>query len=311
MQGEWRKCPDTTTWLTLVLTTSALGLAFGPDQFPLVTVRAFLIPLAVLLLLLALWIFKNRHGWMGGATTVAALLILLPPARILQNGKEEGSAVALWSIAQMNIQETNTAVAEVVATARSSDADLLSLQEVDERWMDELVAGLSDQYPWHIHGTGERNYGIALFSKIPLDQAEVFDLEGLPAIRAKVSQQGRSVQVLAVHLRAPESAAKLAQRNAQWRSLAKMVGKEEGPICIIGDLNTVPWDDAFEQFLTITSMPIGPKPMMPTWPAVAGIAVIPLDHILVSPELRVDGMRAFSISGSDHRGLWGRVEYRE
>ncbi|MEO7080446.1 MAG: endonuclease/exonuclease/phosphatase family protein, partial [Flavobacteriales bacterium] len=257
------------------------------------------------------WMLNNRYRWMGGSTILAALLVLLPPARMLQSGKEGRSSVALWSIAQMNINETSTAVVEVLATARSSDADLLSLQEVDEHWMDALVAGLSDLYPWHIHRSGERNYGIALFSKNPLEQAEVFDLEGLPAIRAQVSQQGRRVQILAVHLRAPESAAKLAQRNAQWNSLAKTAGEEKEPVCLIGDLNTVPWDNAFEQFLTSTSMSIGPDPLIPTWPVLAGTAVIPLDHILISSELRVDGMKVFNIPGSDHRGLWARVELCE
>ena len=297
--------------MALAIPLCALGLAFGPDQFPLVTVRAFLIPLAALLLVLASWMLTNRYLWAGFGTILAALLVLLPPARVLMHGKEEGNGVALWSIAQMNIQQTSTSVAEVVATARASNADLISLQEVDEHWKGELVAGLSDLYPWHFHGTGERNYGIALFSKKPLEQAVVFDLYGLPAIRAQVWHEDFRIQIFAVHLRAPESAIKLAQRNTQWRSLAKLIRNAEEPVCLIGDLNTVPWDDAFEQFIAGTAMRRCPRPLTPTWPAMAGIAVIPLDHILTSPELCIDGMQAFNIPGSDHRGLWARIGFQE
>ncbi len=308
MRGEGCKRPRFAIWLGGVIQLCALGFSFGPDHFPLVTVRAFLIPLAAFLLLLALWLLKKRFSWIGFGSILAALLLLVQPARVFLHEKDGGELVALWGIAQMNVHEANTDVAEVVATARASEADLLSLQEVDARWMEQLVIGLSDLYPWYIHGEGERNYGIALFSKMPLSHAEVIDLEGLPAMRAEVVHHGVRVLVLAAHLRAPESAAKLSQRNAQWIALSRMVRNSENPVCLVGDLNTVPWDDAFQHYLASSAMHGGPSSMIPTWPVISGIAVIPLDHILTSSELYMDGIRAFKIPGSDHLGIWTRMQ---
>lgn len=308
MRGEWREFSDRSGWLAILIPICALGLAFGPDQFPLVTIRAFLIPMAALLVGLATWMLKKHYLYMGISTIFAACLVLVPPARVFLQAKDKVRSTSLWTIAQMNVHEPNTSFAQVVATARATGADLLSMQEIDTTWRKRLDAGLSDLYPWHIHGAGERNYGIALYSNMPLEQAEVMELEGLPTIRAVVGHQNSRVQVLAVHLRAPESSEKLSQRNTQWNSLAELVQKADIPVCLIGDLNTVPWDEAYKRFTARTGMRTGPWSLIPTWPAMAGTAVIPLDHILTTSGLCMLGVRAFSIPGSDHRGLWTNVQ---
>ena len=169
MRGEWREFSDRSGWLAILIPICALGLAFGPDQFPLVTIRAFLIPMAALLVGLATWMLKKHYLYMGISTIFAACLVLVPPARVFLQAKDKVRSTSLWTIAQMNVHEPNTSFAQVVATARATGADLLSMQEIDTTWRKRLDAGLSDLYPWHIHGAGERNYGIALYSNMPLE----------------------------------------------------------------------------------------------------------------------------------------------
>ena len=47
-----------------------------------------------------------------------------------------------------------------------------------------------------------------------------------------------------------------------------------------------------------------------TWPSFAGMALIPLDHILVTKELAVEGLAIFRISGSDHCGVTAVIRSR-
>jgi endonuclease/exonuclease/phosphatase family metal-dependent hydrolase len=51
-------------------------------------------------------------------------------------------------------------------------------------------------------------------------------------------------------------------------------------------------------------------PAQATWPSFAGLALIPLDHILVTKQLAVTGLDLFSISGSDHRGVAATIRSR-
>lgn len=291
----------------IILPLCALALVAAPDRFPWVNARAFLVPGAVVLVLIGAWLLRKGRWRAGMGALLAASITGLPVVHVGLEKRSGANGSTVLGIAQMNVHEANTSYAQVVNLARTSGADLLSIQEVDEHWWEALLAGLAEAYPWHMHGAGEKNYGIALFSKVPLDDVAVFDLEGTPAIRAAVRHSGVRMRVIAAHLRAPESAAKLEQRNGQWVALAGLVSSSAMPVCLIGDLNTVPWDDAFRQFRSATGMVPGSLAIAPTWPVMAGISMVPLDHVLTTPELYLDHMRTFTIPGSDHRGISAQI----
>lgn len=286
---------------------AGLALAFGLDSFPFLAARSFLVPIAVLLLAAGCWwMFRGRH-LQGAMLAVAALLAAVPPFQAwCMAGTGSGKGMPLI-IAQMNVHEDNREHAAVVETALGRGADVIAVQEADERWWRVLDEGLSDRYPWSVHGSGEKNHGIALFSRLPLHEADVFPLEGLPAIRAVIGRDSLEMVVYVLHLRAPESGAKTAWRNRQWGSLAERMRAERLPVCLVGDLNTVPWDKAFRDFRDRTGISPGKDMLKPTWPALGPMALIPIDHLLGSNGLVIGTRETFRIPGSDHLGVLARV----
>lgn len=287
----------------LALPACSLLIVLGPDSFPLITIRAFLLPGAVLLLMIGVLGAVARQTWIVDGAVLAALICSMPVFLLTKKADQCVNGPGSLCVTQMNVHQANDSFAGAVAAARADAADLLSVQEVDARWEAAFVEGLADLYPYTVSKTADDNYGIALFSRSPLENAAVFDLCGLPAIHATVRVNGLPVLVLAVHLRSPESPSDLKQRNLQWTALEHFVNKASGPILLVGDLNTLPWDDAAERFTARTSMAWGPQPFIPTWPSIATISLIPLDHVLTSPGLCIQRIRAFPIPGSDHRGL--------
>lgn len=286
----------------LALVILGVLLAFGGDPFPLLNARAFLLPItAVLLPVTVWWWWKGRKALAVGAF-VAALLTALPTARFLVDRPGKPSGTEFLRVALLYVHEDNDAYAEVVAVARSTGADVLAVLETDDRWYQDLVAALGDQYPWHVHGGGERFYGIALFSRVPVRNADVVSLDGLPSIRAAITTPSGPLILFAVHLRAPESAAKTAQRNRQWRMLETWVSEEAGPVCVVGDLNTVPWDRSFRNFIGATGVDGGRDILRPTWPTYAGACLVPLDHLLAGHGAQVGATHLLDIPGSDHLG---------
>ena len=290
-------------WLAVALPACSLLVALVPDGFPLITIRAFLLPGAALLLMAGVLAAMRSHTWVVDGAVLAALICSAPVFLVTLKLGHPVNAPPGLRVTQMNVHQVNTSFAGVVATARANSADLLSVQEVDARWNAALVEGLSDLYPYQLVRTGDDNYGLALFSRSPLEDAAVFDLSGLPALRATVRVNEKRVLVLAVHLRSPESPSDLKQRNSQWAALADLVNNASGPVAVVGDLNTVPWDDAARHFNANTSMTWGPCPLAATWPSIGGVALIPLDHLLVSPNLGILKPNTFLIPGSDHRGI--------
>lgn len=291
------------TWLALALPACGLLVALGPDSFPLLTIRAFLLLGSMLLLMTGVLVALRWHTWSVDGAVLAAMICSVPVFLVPQGATHTGKAPGTLSMTQMNVHQANNSFAATVAAARANAGDLLSVQEVDARWKAALVEGLSDLYPYHIAQTADDNYGLALLSRFPFEDATVFDLKGLPAISAKVQVNEVDIQVLAVHLRSPESRSDLKQRNEQWAALADLVNNTSGDIILIGDLNTVPWDHAAQSFNAHTSMSWGPHPLAPTWPSLLGIPLIPLDHVLTSPGLCIQTVHTFLIPGSDHRGI--------
>jgi len=54
---------------------------------------------------------------------------------------------------------------QMAKQAQSTEADLLSFQEVDSTWMNELVVHLKNQYP-HYHLSYQDMHGVAVFINI-------------------------------------------------------------------------------------------------------------------------------------------------
>ncbi len=294
-------------WLAVALPACSLLVALGPDGFPLITIRAFLIPGAALLLMAGVLAAMRWRTWAVDGAVLAALICSAPVFLATLRPVHRVNRPPSFSVTQMNVHQANTSFAGAVAAARANTADLLSVQEVDARWNAALVEGLSDLYPYQLVRIGDDNYGLALFSRSPLEDASVFDLSGLPALRTTVLVNSERVLVLAVHLRSPESSSDLDQRNSQWAALADLVNNASGPVTVIGDLNTVPWDDAARRFNASTSMTWGPCPLAATWPSIGGTALIPLDHVLVSPSIGILRPHTFFIPGSDHLGLFASI----
>jgi endonuclease/exonuclease/phosphatase (EEP) superfamily protein YafD len=165
-------------------------------------------------------------------------------------------------------------------------------------------------YPYHRLMAGTNCYGIALFSKLPFEQAQVLDLLERPMVEAVVRTVHGPVRVLCVHATSPGSYWHFRQRNAQLERLAGLINASTLPTVLVGDLNTVTWDHALGRLCRRAGLHEHPECTNATWPSLAGMALIPLDHVLVTAQLHVSSLDSFRIAGSDHRGLMAVINLR-
>ncbi len=288
-------------WATVVTLSLALVGAFAPDAYLPMLFRAFIVPLALALGLLAAASTLWRRWWLaqGALLGVAILLIHVPVASV----EQAGSGRTALRIFHMNVLQPNTAFAEAIAVARASDADVISVQEVGAEWAEALLQGLVASHPYAHLEPRNNCYGVALFSKRPFQKVELLEVEGTPFIEARIDMAGRSVRLLAVHATSPISYEHFRRRNVQLELLGAHLACIEEATILVGDLNTVPWDTAFARFCGRTGLRSTTRAFQRTWPALGPLAAIPLDHVLVSPEVGCAALRTVHIPGSDHRGL--------
>jgi endonuclease/exonuclease/phosphatase family metal-dependent hydrolase len=156
--------------------------------------------------------------------------------------------VITWNI--RFAEEVETAVTELQTIPELQNADILLLQEMDERGVAQLAQELGYNYvyyPASVHSYHFRNFGNAVLSKWPiLDSAKILLPYENPSnrqrrigVRAVVDVGGEEVLAYTVHTETywlPQG-----RRDAQAAAIVADIEAEAGdrPVIVGGDFNTV------------------------------------------------------------------------
>jgi endonuclease/exonuclease/phosphatase (EEP) superfamily protein YafD len=175
--------------------------------------------------------------------------------------------------------------------------------EVNERWM-TVLSPLHTNYPHRLSAVREDDFGIALFSRIPLTNETVVDIGNteVPSIIADIAVNEQTIHLVGTHPLPPGSPAYARLRNDQLVALANHVHNQKSPVILFGDLNVTPWSPYFADLLKHgglqdTSQGRG---LLGSWPAWLPGLRIPLDHCLISDPIRVINKQLGPGVGSDH-----------
>jgi endonuclease/exonuclease/phosphatase (EEP) superfamily protein YafD len=195
-------------------------------------------------------------------------------------------------------------IADLVADA---DADVLVFQEVNDAWM-RALAGLERDYPHTVGMPRQDAFGIAVFSRVPLEQADVRYLgeAGRPSVAFEVNVDGTPVSVVTTHPMHPLSPGTFAARNDQLAAVGDFAARRGGPLVLIGDLNVTMWSPWYGRLRDETPLTNARRGfgVLASWPTfLPPVMRLPIDHCLVSDELVVTDCRLGNAFGSDHLPL--------
>ncbi len=253
--------------------------------------------------LAVIWAMKRRWRMValcsaGAAVNTVLVLVLLWPAD--QSAPPGGQRLRLAAI---NVHTENERSDLVLEFLRRADADVILLMEVNERWMNAL-APLRTNYPQVIAESREDNFGIALFSRLPLTNQAVVECgqAEVPSVVATITVGGQNVFLLGTHPLPPGSAENARLRNEQFREIAARIRRCGMPAIVLGDLNATAGSPYFNELvrdsgLHNTSQGRG---LFGSWPASLPCARIGLDHCLVSASIFVIAKQLGPRVGSDH-----------
>ncbi|MCB0782285.1 MAG: endonuclease/exonuclease/phosphatase family protein, partial [Flavobacteriales bacterium] len=255
-----------------------------------------------LLVVLSLW----HHRLLLGAGALVGLVLASGQLRAPVSQAMPGFHGQGITIAHLNLLQPNRDKTEAIRAALAQGADLLAFQEVDTVWAARLEEKLAVSHPHRLVVPRTDCYGIALYSRLPLQDLHAVDLVGSPAITATLPLDNSALRLWSVHARSPGGLDDMRRRNRQLQLLGEHLGRNASRTVVIGDLNTVSWDDAFWALCTTTGLRAQGDAFAATFPALMGAALIPIDHVLVGRELTAT-KHTFTIPGSDHLGLLSTV----
>jgi endonuclease/exonuclease/phosphatase (EEP) superfamily protein YafD len=244
-----------------------------------------------------------------GVATVAAALAaanLVPMLPYIAPGPPQAEAgQAEIRVMSANVSLRNADYAALRAAIVQENPDIIGLQEVTGKWLDELSPIRSD-YPFTVLRPEEGAYGLALFSRFPIRElgSSPYLEEGIQtAVSVEMEVGQKSVTLVLAHLKAPTTPRNAKLRNRQIDRLADMIGSDRNDEQIlVGDFNTTPWSPYYLPLETEANLANAARGRgyRATWPVGLGFLKIPIDHCMVSPGLRVRQMRTGGDIGSDH-----------
>jgi endonuclease/exonuclease/phosphatase (EEP) superfamily protein YafD len=188
---------------------------------------------------------------------------------------------------------------------REESPDVVLVLEVGRAWGKSLES-LAADYPFRLDRIREDSFGIALYSRLKLEDSEVREIgpAEVPSILARVDcGNGTRVQLLGTHPLPPISGEYASLRNEQLRAAGHVANSLPRPTVLLGDLNITSWSPWFGDIVEESSLRDSRQGfgVQPTWPGSAAWYGIPIDHVLVSPEVVIQQRRVGPDIGSDHR----------
>ncbi len=232
-----------------------------------------------------------------------------PIARVqVKSATGKGTSLKLFIA---NVQQENTNSAGLLEQIEEADPDIVLLSEVDERW-NRSMRPLQQHRPYTVIHPQENTYGINLYSKFELEDAQVRNLveEDVPSIRTRVLlTNGRSIMLYGVHPRPPgirdrdrTERQDSTERDAELVVIAHEVERMEEPFIIAGDFNDVAWSHTTRLFQRISRAldPRVGRGMYNSFNARSRFFRYPLDHLFHSDHFTLKKLERKDFFGSDH-----------
>lgn len=262
--------------------------------------------LAVAAILAVLLLIVRSRAWAILMLAITAINAVPVAGWYLAGPASSEPTGATIKLLLSNVYSGNDDTQQLLDLVAAEDADILFLQEVTDRRNRDLSA-LREIYRYSLNIPREDNFGIAVLSRHPFVNARVIQSPPFefPSLVVEIAIDEENVTFMTTHPMPPIGRTGFDGRNEQLESVADAMNSFAGPRVLIGDLNTSMWGNHYDMLVASTGLTNARDGfgVLPTWPTQLPFAMIPIDHCLVSEELRVLDIRTGPNIGSDHLPL--------
>ncbi|MEE9322597.1 MAG: endonuclease/exonuclease/phosphatase family protein [Granulosicoccus sp.] len=265
------------------------------------------IPLFGIALYLSAWVPAGLLGVSIAMHAMAVIPAWLPVAFQDANAAP-ANALRLMSA---NVQGSNKNHEAMIRYIRQVDPHVLIVPEMTQKWQHVLMQQLP-QFPYYSGRMQHDYFGIGVFSKQPFESQllPIFDREHIPSVQVQIRWGEDPITLIGTHPPPPVNTGMYQSRNRHLQAMAEHVVLLNGPVVVAGDLNITPWSGHFHRLLSESQLGDSRDGfgLQLSWPSVSILpALMPIDHILVSNNIRVLDRQTSPAIGSDHRAVWADI----
>ncbi|MFH1496521.1 MAG: endonuclease/exonuclease/phosphatase family protein [Verrucomicrobiota bacterium] len=267
----------------------------------------FRLQYAVLLLGHTLFCALMRRTRTATVFATFAALNALAVLALHRGGEAQPPHPHALKIVYANVQSENTDTTPLLALIAAESPDLIALLEINARWDDDLSRALGQDFPHRFVQPREDNFGLALYSRLPLADktAKYLASPDFASLAATVRTSAGEVRLLLTHPPPPSDSFNIRLRDQQIAAIGKWDGQDAHttPTVILGDFNATPWCPPLSALLDNHRLRLasrGHAIYAATWPTNLPHLRIPIDHVLLGGRVRTNDFHVGPAIGSDH-----------
>ena len=188
----------------------------------------------------------------------------------------------------------------------AQNPEVIILQEIDNNWL-KNTAQIKKEYPYCIEYPRDDNFGIALYSKFPFNQSKVefWTDYRIPVVTAEIKIHNKNIWIYGIHTLPPTGRVYFKMRNEMLEKIETIVKKHQNKgVIFAGDLNTTVYSVSYKKYIKksgLADAQVNAKTIRGTWNAKhIPFLRIPLEHVLLTPDLKSSAFTIGSDFGSDH-----------
>jgi len=246
---------------------------------------------------------KYKYGFLAIILCLVNFSVILPWYISVDVGDTDSHRTSL-KLMLVNVYSRNTNYTSLLDIINNESPDIIVLEEVTGKWL-QAIYSLKNTYPYQKAIPRNDNFGIAILSRIPLDELVIKDFGkvGVPSIMAKVNVNKSELLLIGTHPVPPVTSVYFKRRNEQIADIANTIKEHNNRSIVLGDFNLTMWSYYHNKFLKDTGLKNARKGfgIKPTWHGVFHPMTIPIDHCFVSQDIIIKNFSTAVLKGSDHR----------
>jgi endonuclease/exonuclease/phosphatase (EEP) superfamily protein YafD len=207
------------------------------------------------------------------------------------------------SISQVNMASVNDEYDTLVKQLLLQKPDIISFQEITPLWNEILLEDFANLYPFHQNLVRIDPYGLAIFSKIPLERVDTFHTQHIPHLKCAFRLNGEKIHLISSYITPALNKQTTELANLQLRDINIEIAKCPTPIIAVGDYNRVHWSPemmAFKQKSQLNNS----RRETSAYPR-----DIPYEHIFFSKEIECVSFN--NIEAKNYLGITGTYQYKQ
>lgn len=215
------------------------------------------------------------------------------------------------SAAHFNISRTAGNPSEIIDLIKNCNADLISVQELNNDWAEEMTDCMEENYPFMVAVPDTSFHGLAVFSKFPIHSVDTFQFNGKPNMIGRIKTKEGYLHFLSTHTIPAEDEESYNKLVSHLDLVSSMIQDIDEPLITLGEYNAVSWSEEIQNFKLVSGLNDSRKGASPGYPnGSINILEVPVDHIFFSKHLDCLEFKTLDTEASRHLGIMGIYQYK-